>query len=347
MVENEQDNEKRVLEDFELTSELSTLVEKNIIPIKIAKRLEFRLKEKNVKITKMQLNQLAEKIRYIMREFIKDLPENQKETIPGKSESQETDENVKKMLETIEKLQGKIGEIESKKTSKTETQSSEKTGTQKEFEYETPSPEINPPTATEQKEEENKNQGVTKLTHPIAPQPAEEVSKEMISSEVEQPLLVQQPNERKSYTASPRFVTTENIKLPNQPRQIVKEWNLDPLLEIPGDTESIIILMKWLQNLIDKCGHQNLSNILDYYVDIGWISDDVKITLIDYSQGITGDNNLEIPTKDVSNLPSKDHIESLIFIQKLKGIQFDKHFIDRIEGEISKITKKISNYSSK
>jgi len=345
MVENEQDNEKVILDDFELSSELSALVEKNLIPKIIANRLEVRLKEKNVKITKEQLNQLAEKIRNIMREFIKDLPENQKEAIIGKSEFPETNENTKKILETIEKLQGKIGELESKKTIEPETQPSDKTGIQKEFGEETPSPEINSPTATEQKEEENKDQVVTEVTHPIAPQQTEEVSKETISSKIEKPIPVQQSNERKSFTGSPSFVTTENIKLPNQPRQIVKEWNLDPLLEIPGDTESIIILMKWLQNLIDKCGRQNLSNILDYYVDIGWITDDVKITLIDYSQGITGYNNLEIPTKDISNLPSKDHIESLLFIQKLKGVQFDKHFIDRIEGEILRITKKLSNYN--
>lgn len=347
MVENEHDNEKGVLEDFELSSELSALVDKNVIPKKIANRLEIRLKEKNVKITKNQLNQLAEKIRVIMHEFIKDLPKDQRLAIMGKSDFQETDENTKKMLETIEKLQGKIGELESKKTIDPETQPSEKTGMQKESEEKTPSPEIISPTATEQKEEENLNQGVNEVTPPIAPQQTEEISKETISSEIEQPQSVQQPNERKSYTESPRFVTTENIKLPNQPRQIVREWNLDPLLEIPGDTESIIILMKWLQNLIDKCGNQNLSNILDYYVDIGWISDDVKITLIDYSQGITGDNKPEFTPNAVSNLPSKDHIESLLFIQKLKGIQFDKHFIDRIEGEISRLTKKVSNYNSK
>ena len=102
--------------------------------------------------------------------------------------------------------------------------------------------------------------------------------------------------------------------------------------------------MKWLQFLIDKCGRDNLTNILDYYVDIGWISQDAKMYLIDYSQGIKG----EITTdKKITDLPSKEHIQSFIFIQKLKGRQFDKHFIDRIDNEISRITKKIENYPSK
>ena len=105
--------------------------------------------------------------------------------------------------------------------------------------------------------------------------------------------------------------------------------------------------MRWLQYLIDKCGRFNLSNILDYYVDIGWISQDAKINLIDYSQGIAEDHkNGETKRKEMYNLPSKYHIQSYIFIQKLKGRDFDKHFIDRIEGELARITKKFENYET-
>ena len=138
------------------------------------------------------------------------------------------------------------------------------------------------------------------------------------------------------------IVTTEDIKIPYQ------EWGLDPLKKVPSDPESIIVLMKWLQYLLDKCGRDNLSNILDYYVDIGWISQDAKISLIDYSQGITDEGKKgEIPRKSITDLPSKDHIQSFIFIQKLKGRRFDKHFIDKIDGELARITKKLDNYQFK
>ena len=106
--------------------------------------------------------------------------------------------------------------------------------------------------------------------------------------------------------------------------------------------------MKWIQYLIDKCGRSNLSNILNYYVDIGWISPDAKIGLIEYLQGITEVGKSEDSLKkDVFDLPAKNHIQSLIFIQKLKGIQFDNHFIERIDSELARITKKLDNYQFK
>jgi len=139
-----------------------------------------------------------------------------------------------------------------------------------------------------------------------------------------------------------RVVKTSDIKVPG--KTSTYEWDMDPLMDIPNDPESIIVLMKWLQYLVDRCGHSNLSDVLDYYVDIEWISEDAKISLLDYSQGLTEETKKE-GTKSTtpSNLPAKDHIQSLIFIQKLKGINFDKHFLDRIDGELSRITKKLES----
>jgi len=149
----------------------------------------------------------------------------------------------------------------------------------------------------------------------------------------------------KNKTSLPKIVTTDDIKLPIK---TIEEFRIEPLTEIPNDPESIIVLMRWLQYLIDKCGHSNLSTILDYYIDIGWISQDAKFILIDYSSGITEDScKEEIPKREISNLPSKDHIQSLFFIQKLKGKEIDKHFINRIDSELTRITKKLDSYNFK
>jgi len=126
-----------------------------------------------------------------------------------------------------------------------------------------------------------------------------------------------------------------------------REWEYDPLKEVPNDPESIIVLMKWLQYLIDKCGRDNLIDILNYYVDVGWISEDAKINLIDYSHGITEEKPSDAIKKDVKNLPSKDHIQSLYFIEKLKGRNLNKHFIDKIDGELDRVMKKLNNYQFK
>ena len=122
----------------------------------------------------------------------------------------------------------------------------------------------------------------------------------------------------------------------------------DMLIELPNDPESIIVVMNWLQYLIDRCGYENLTNILDYYVDVEWITDDVKISLIDYSRGIkqekTSSNAKDSTKKDIQQLPSTNHIQSYMYIQKLKGKQFDKHFVERVQSQLSRIKKKVDQF---
>ncbi len=261
MVENEEDSKNS--EEFDLNTELSVLVSKNIIPQKLAERLENKLKGKKIKINKEQFQSLIKKIGEIMSTYAKT------EKPLGKEEPTKTikpslikkDEDMQKIIETIDKLKERITCIE------------------------------------------------------------------------------------KGTINKQRIVTTDEIKLPEGIYETVHEWKVDPLTEIPSDPENVIVLMRWLQYLIDKCGRPNLTNILDYYVDIGWISQDAKISLIDYSHGITEkERKGEAVRKQITDLPSKDHIQSLIYIQKLKGIQFDKHFIDRIESELSRMIKKTDNY---
>ena len=265
-------------EDFDIGTELSTLVAENVIPSKIAEKLEKKLKEKKIKLNREQFNTLIEKIITIMRTYSK-FDHVKKEDKGKQMQTQpleiKTDTNMQKLVETIEKLEERIANIET-----------------------------------------------------------EVLGKEGKQGEID----------------TPKIVTTEDIKVPGEDTSVPnKEWRVDPLTEIPNDPESVIIIMKWLQYLIDRCGRKNLSNILDYYVDIGWITQDVKINLIDYSQGITEETKKSENTlvRDVAELPSRDHIQSLIFIQKLKGRELDRHFIERIDSEINRITKKLDNYQFK
>jgi len=154
-------------------------------------------------------------------------------------------------------------------------------------------------------------------------------------------------SDEKSPISSDQIVTTEDIKVSEKEYKGEKIIDVNPLTKVPGDPESVIILMKWLQLLVDKCGRPHLSEILDYYVDIGWISEDAKISLLDYSNGIKEEKTEGMEDKKISDLPSTDHIQSLIYIQKLKGRKFDKHFLDRIDSELSRMTKKIGNHHIK
>jgi flagellar protein FlaD len=274
----EEDRKKSISNNFNLKTELSNLVEKKIIPSKIAEKLQQKLEEKNIKLDEQQLYNLIDRIKDIMIRYSK-YGQQGKKDLQGEEKTQ--NEDMLNLVQKIENLEEKIKKIET---------------------------------------DETKNKVIID-------------EKGRIFEDIEK---------------TPKFIDPEDTRGPKIIKGYTNEQSTDPLTELPTDPESIIILMKWLQHLIDKCGHLNLTKILDYYVDVNWISPDVKISLIDYSHGITDETGkLNTIKKEIIDLPSKDHIQSFIFIQKLKGKQFDRHFIDRIENDISRITKKIDEYQYK
>ena len=220
---------------FDVHQELTNMVAENILPRTVADRIEKKIIENNITITKKQLHQLVDEILNILKN-----PENRKKN------------------------------TEKKKI------------TQKEVQQESMLPET-----------------------------------------------------------SPRIVTANELQIPYSNINTTKILQQDPLQELPGDPESVIVLMNWLQFLIDKCGRENLREILDYYVSIGWITEDVKFRLIEYSSGISEHKERKEQKKNIRELPSQDHIQSFLFLQKLKGRNFDKHFLERINGEISRLVKQI------
>ena len=138
-----------------------------------------------------------------------------------------------------------------------------------------------------------------------------------------------------------KMVTTEDIHVPENITAPRYGRNVYALKEMPNDPERVVVLMKWLQFLVDKVGKDNLSDVLEYYVDIGWISEKIVMNLIEYSEGITEEKeHRELAEKN--ELQAKDHIQSLLFIQRLKGEQPDSYFLHRIERKINKMTKNLS-----
>jgi len=268
MSEGDQNQGERPLEDSEVSSELSSLVEQNILPQKIALRIADKLKEKNIRITKNQLYRLTDKIQSAINNYKTYVP-NQSE-LPKKVETQTLSDitiqttDMKKLLEAVEQLNQRIKAIE-----------------------------------------EHRIDGVKGI--------------------------------------SGNLVKTKDIKTFESTD--ILEGNLQPLEQTPSDPESIVVLMKWLQYLVDRTGKNNLPDTLGYYVDIGWISEDVRLDLIDYSKGIT-EEPAQTGTRP-PQLPTKDHLQSLLFIQKLKGLQLDDRFLNKIERDMEKIVKSLEGYPLK
>ncbi len=123
------------------------------------------------------------------------------------------------------------------------------------------------------------------------------------------------------------------------------EETIQPLQHVPSNPESIVVIMKWLQYLVDRIGKNNLADALGYYVDIGWISEDARFDLINYSKGITEDQIQREGNQP--HLPAKDHLQSLLFIQKIRGIQLDDRFLSKIERDMEKIIRSLEQYQRK
>ncbi len=106
------------------------------------------------------------------------------------------------------------------------------------------------------------------------------------------------------------------------------------LVSLDNRPETSIILLNWIQFLMEKVGRNNLTDILEYYVDIGWISEEISSEMLDYASGI--DYFVERPTWKL--LP-EDHTRSLLFIEQLRGRKLDKNLISRLERDLGKIIR--------
>ncbi len=101
---------------------------------------------------------------------------------------------------------------------------------------------------------------------------------------------------------------------------------------IKGDPMSVVVLLNWIEFLMERVGRNNLMDALDYYVDIGWISEDVRSEIMAYARGI--DYYVEKPTW---RLLPEDHTKSLLFIERLCGRKIDKNMLSTIDREMSKV----------
>jgi flagellar protein FlaD len=137
------------------------------------------------------------------------------------------------------------------------------------------------------------------------------------------------------------MVTTDDIHLPEKYGKTPTNRSVRPLEAIPNDPERVVVLMKWLQFLVDKVGRDNLTDILEYYVDIGWISERIVMNLVEYSEGITEESGHR-ELAGTNDLQAKDHIQSLLYIQRLKGLHPDGYFLHRIERKLNKMTRNLT-----
>ncbi|WP_406659817.1 FlaD/FlaE family flagellar protein [Methanolobus sp. ZRKC3] len=106
------------------------------------------------------------------------------------------------------------------------------------------------------------------------------------------------------------------------------------LSNIIKNSSNMKLCMEWLEFLMGLVGRNNLSEILSYYEELGWLTEEVKMELMHYADGI--DFYMEKPDW---KLTPDDHIKSIWFIESLAGIKVDKNRLSVIDRDIEKVKK--------
>ncbi len=142
--------------------------------------------------------------------------------------------------------------------------------------------------------------------------------------------------------------------------------NKKPLLAyVSHDFLTLTLVMRWIEFLFERVTRDKLSLVLDYYVDVGWISEDVKSEVMSYARGemqdvtkymapeeVREDNFRELvsppaaPYKKVEDwrLSADDHLKSLLFIQKIAGLEVDKDRLNSLEQNIAKFKESLEGF---
>jgi|Deesub1362B_J571_1020462.scaffolds.fasta_scaffold00339_3 flagellar protein FlaD len=119
-----------------------------------------------------------------------------------------------------------------------------------------------------------------------------------------------------------------------------KKYRLEKL---PDDMISTMTALKWLGFLMERVGVQNLENVLEYYYELGWISEEVLNDLLKYAKG-TKPYHREPDWKPADKLTIQDHVISLLFIERLRGTRVSREILDILEREMKLITKAIEEF---
>lgn len=105
---------------------------------------------------------------------------------------------------------------------------------------------------------------------------------------------------------------------------------------IGNEADKVKITMEMLELLIELVGSNNMPSILDYYVEIGWISENARLELLAYASGMDYHDE-----KANWKLSTDDHLKILWFIEQLCGHKINKNRLFCVDREISKVRKGI------
>ncbi len=134
-------------------------------------------------------------------------------------------------------------------------------------------------------------------------------------------------------TADPTQEISDSAPIVINETQVPQRSSNSPLLQnLDNKSETFIIILNWVEFLMEKVGRNNLIDVLDYYTEISWISENVNNKILAYADGI--DYYDEKPTW---KLMPQDHTKSLLFIERINGKKIDMGAFNKVERDVDKV----------
>ncbi|ALM75358.1 FlaD/FlaE family flagellar protein [Thermococcus barophilus] len=329
----------------ELSAQLSRLIES-------LEEKKFEIHEKKAEKVEEKIEKVKEKL-----EKIEEKIEEGGEEVPS--------EIIEELPEKIEELHEKVEEIaekiEEEKPEEAKVEAVEEVGVEEISKPE----EIKPEEVTEEVKEEIP---IIEEVPKEEVKPEEEFVEEKVEEE-EKVEVVEAPEEIEKVEEAEEVKTEEKVEVPAH--EEVKEEKMEGGVEmaeeklslppdianllfaeepkkarlekIPEDIVSTMIALKWLGFLIDRVGIQNLERILEFYYEIGWISENVLNTLLRYAKG-TRPHHRDPEWKPAEKLTVQDHLVSLLFIERLRGLRITRDVLDKLERELKMLEKTLDEF---
>ncbi|MEE8358784.1 MAG: FlaD/FlaE family flagellar protein [Candidatus Hydrothermarchaeales archaeon] len=90
------------------------------------------------------------------------------------------------------------------------------------------------------------------------------------------------------------------------------------LKELDNTLPSAMMLLKWLDFLLQLVGKAGLAETLEFYESLSWISPNVREKMIKFTSGMSTESASESGTEEFR---IEDHAISLFFISKIRGVE--------------------------
>lgn len=304
-------------------------------------RLIESLEEKKFEIHEKKAEKIEEKI-----EKVKEKLEKVEEKIEETPKEEVPSEIIEELPEKIEELHEKVEEIADKIKEKKEKIAKEVPEEVEKMEKKIEEVEVTPEEVVEvvpEVEELPKEKIEVVEEKPEVVEKVAEEEKEKVEEIVEKPEVVEAHKEE--IVEGGVEMAEEKLSLPADISNLLfaEEPKKARLEKIPEDIVSTMIALKWLGFLIDRVGVQNLERILEFYYEIGWISENVLNTLLRYAKG-TRPHHRDPEWKPAEKLTIQDHLVSLLFIERLRGLRITRDVLDKLERELKMLEKTLDEF---